>query len=192
MALSKETVLQIIACHAKGMTVREIAKKAGLEAAQVEVCLQDHGKKPIYNKAKQDEAGKRKKALITDEQKEEVHRLAEEGRTQDYIAKKVGIAPASVSRILNANKEKEPASAATDTSSMDIKQIESSGTVSASKYTIAVRKSQAQRALDITKNILKDIYEYMNESEQRAFDLGEAFGRLCTAIEEEEDENTQT
>lgn len=187
MALSKETVLQIIACHAKGMTVREIAKKAGLEAAQVEVCLQDHGKKPIYNKAKQDEAGKRKKALITDEQKEEVHKLAEEGRTQDYIAKKVGIAPASVSRILNANKEKEPASAATDTSSMDVKQIESSGTVSASKYTIAVRKSQAQRALGITKKTLKDLYEYMNEAEQRAFDLGEAFGRICTAIEEEEE-----
>ena len=192
MALSKETVLQIIACHAKGMTVREIAKKAGLEAAQVEVCLQDHGKKPIYNKAKQDEAGKRKKALITDEQKEEVHRLAEEGRTQDYIAKKVGIAPASVSRILNANKEKEPASAATDTSSMDVKQIESSGTVSASKYTIAVRKSQAQRALDITKKTLLSIYDNMTEDEQRIFGLGEVYGRLCTAIEEAEDENTQT
>lgn len=187
MALSKETVLQIIACHAKGMTVREIAKKAGLEAAQVEACLQDHGKKPIYNKTKQDEAGKRKKALITDEQKEEVHRLAEEGRTQDYIAKKVGIAPASVSRILNANKEKEPASAATDTSSMNVKQIENSGTVSASKYTIAVRKSQAQRALDITKETLLSIYENMTEDEQRIFDLGEAFGRICTAIEEEEE-----
>ena len=143
MALSKETVLQIIACHAKGMTVREIAKKAGLEAAQVEVCLQDHGKKPIYNKAKQDEAGKRKKALITDEQKEEVHRLAEEGRTQDYIAKKVGIAPASVSRILNANKEKEPATAATVTDSEVKDEKENVSANSFSNNNTDTAKSQA-------------------------------------------------
>ena len=181
MALSKEAVLQIIACHAKGMTVREIAKKAGLEAAQVEVCLQDHGKKPIYNKAKQDEAGKRKKALITDEQKEEVHRLAEEGRTQDYIAKKVGIAPASVSRILNANKEKEPATAATVTDPKETTIVQNS-TVSISKDNIIEPKSQ-----ELLKRISKEfleIYNRMDESHQHAWDLGELYAGIKEVVGE--------
>lgn len=182
MALSKETVLQIIACHAKGMTVREIAKKAGLEAAQVEVCLLDHGKKPIYNKAKQDEAGKRKKALITDEQKEEVHRLAEEGRTQDYIAKKVGIAPASVSRILNANKEKEPATAGTVTDSEVKHEKAKSSTLSVSKDNTGSQKSQ-----ELLKSIQKEflgIYERLDESHQHAWDLGELYAGIKEVVGE--------
>ncbi|MBQ2346937.1 MAG: hypothetical protein II388_00995 [Clostridia bacterium] len=182
MALSKETVLQIIACHAKGMTVREIAKKAGLEAAQVEVCLQDHGKKPNYSKRK--EKGKH----LSADKKTEVIALLKEGKGITEVSKITEVNIKTVGYYKSKlDKEKEPATAATVTSSMDVKQIESSGTVSASKYTIAVRKSQAQRALDITKKTLKDIYEYMNEAEQRAFDLGDEFGRICTAIEEEEE-----
>ena len=146
MALAKETVLQIIACHAQGMTVREIDKKAKLDAAQVEVCLLDNGKKPIYNKTKQvkDEVGKKKRYPITDEQKEEIRRLVQEGYTQDYIAKKVGVGAGSVSRILNANKEKEPAAAATVTDSIEIKTDDSeiSNTVSISKDTTGAPKSQ--------------------------------------------------
>ena len=182
MALSKETVLQIIACHAKGMTVREIAKKAGLEAAQVEVCLQDHGKKPIYNKARQDEAGKRKKALITDEQKEEVHRLAEEGRTQDYIAKKVGIAPASVSRILNANKEKEPATAATVTDSQKTDVVTENSTVSIFKDNTIEPKSQV--LLKYIKCDLYGIYEKLSQAERNAWDLGEMYARVTDHLKE--------
>jgi predicted transcriptional regulator len=182
MALSKETVLQIIACHAKGMTVREIAKKAGLEAAQVEVCLQDHGKKPIYNKAKQDEAGKRKKALITDEQKEEVHRLAEEGRTQYYIAKKVGIAPASVSRILNANKEKEPATAATVTDSEVKDEKENVSANSFSNNNTDTAKSQV--LLKYIKCDLYGIYEKLSQAERNAWDLGEMYARVTDHLKE--------
>lgn len=182
MALSKETVLQIIACHAKGMTVREIAKKAGLEAAQVEVCLQDHGKKLIYNKARQDEAGKRKKALITDEQKEEVHRLAEEGRTQDYIAKKVGIAPASVSRILNANKEKEPATAATVTDSEVKDEKENVSANSFSNNNTDTAKSQV--LLKYIKCDLYGIYEKLSQAERNAWDLGEMYARVTDHLKE--------
>lgn len=128
----------------------------------------------------------------------QIEAFHDKGLTVKEIGRKTHCSHAEIRQLLKSKgkepieekkptKENEPASAATDTSSMDVKQIESSGTVSASKYTIAVRKSQAQRALDITKKTLKDIYEYMNEAEQRAFDLGEAFGRICTAIEEEEE-----
>ena len=86
----------------------------------------------------------------------------------------------------NADKEKEPATAATVTDSMDVK-TGVCDTVSASKYTIALRKSQAQRALDNTKETLLSIYENMTEDEQRIFDLGEAYGRICSAMEEEEE-----
>ena len=182
MELSQEKKTQIAACHAKGMTVKEIAEKAKLTEAQVDVFLQDQGKKPNYSKRK--EKGKH----LSADKKTEVIALLKEGKGITEVSKITEVNIKTVGYYKSKlDKEKEPESAATDTSSMDVKQIESSGTVSASKYTIAVRKSQAQRALDITKKTLKDIYEYMNEAEQRAFDLGEAFGRICTAIEEEEE-----
>lgn len=137
----------------------------------------------------------KKQLGLTNEQMYQITAFHQKGHSVANISKSTGIDQDKIREFLIARdkkpiereRKKEPASAATDTSSMDVKQIESSGTVSASKYTIAVRKSQAQRALDITKKTLKDIYEYMNEAEQRAFDLGEAFGRICTAIEEEEE-----
>jgi CRISPR/Cas system CSM-associated protein Csm2 small subunit len=137
----------------------------------------------------------KKQLGITNEQMYQITAYHQKGHSVANISKSTGIDQDKIREFLIARdkkpiereRKKEPASAATDTSSMDVKQIESSGTVSASKYTIAVKKSQAQRALDITKKTLKDIYEYMNEAEQRAFDLGEAFGRICTAIEEEEE-----
>lgn len=136
----------------------------------------------------------KKQLGMTNEQMYQITALHSKGNSVATISKSTGIDKDKIRDFLIARdkkpierEKKEPASAATDTSSMDVKQVETSDTVSASKYTISVKKSQAQRALDITKKTLQDIYEYMNEAEQRAFDLGEAFGRICTAIEEEDD-----
>jgi DNA-binding CsgD family transcriptional regulator len=188
LELSQEKKTQIAACHGKGMTVKEIAEKAKLTEAQVDVFLQSIGKKPLYRRNTQkSKEEKRSYNRLTEEQKDKILELSKDGLNMYEIAEKLDIKSATVYKFLHKVKEKEPESAATDTSSMDVKQVENSDTVSASKYTIEVKKSQAQRALDITKNTLKDIYEYMNEAEQRAFDLGEAFGRICSAIEEEEE-----
>lgn len=136
----------------------------------------------------------KKQLGITNEQMFQITAFHQKGHSVANISKSTGIDKDKIRDFLIARdkkpierEKKEPASAATDTSSTDVKQVENPDTVSASKYTITVKKSQAQRALDITKKTLQDIYEYMNEAEQRAFDLGEAFGRICTAIEEEEE-----
>lgn len=136
----------------------------------------------------------KKQLGLTNEQMYQITALHSKGNSVANISKSTGIDKDKIRDFLIARdkkpierEKKEPASAATDTSSTDVKQVENPDTVSASKYTITVKKSQAQRALDITKKTLQDIYEYMNEAEQRAFDLGEAFGRICTAIEEEEE-----
>lgn len=136
----------------------------------------------------------KKQLGLTNEQMYQITAFHQKGHSVANISKSTGIDKDKIREFLIARdkkpierEKKEPATAATVTDSTDVKQVETSDTVSASKYTITAKKSQAQRALDITQKTLRDIYEYMNEAEQRAFDLGEAFGRICTAIEEEEE-----
>ena len=136
----------------------------------------------------------KKQLGLTNEQMYQITALHSKGNSVATISKSTGIDKDKIREFLVARdkkpiereRKKEPATAGTVTDSMDTK-TGVCDTVSASKYTIALRKSQAQRALDITKKTLKDIYEYMNEAEQRAFDLGEAYGRICSAMEEEEE-----
>lgn len=161
------------------MTVKEIAKTAELTEGQVDVFLQSIGKKPLYRK--------RNYNRLTEKQKEKILELSKDGLNMYEIADKLDIKSATVYKFLHKVKEKEPATAATVTSSQKTDVVTENSTVSASKYTIALRKSQAQRALDITKETLLSIYENMTEDEQRIFDLGEAYGRICSAIEEEDD-----
>lgn len=181
MELTQEKKTQIAACHGKGMTPSVIAARCGLTEGAVTEFLESIGKTP--NKSE-----RRKNNRLTDEQIKKIGDLISQGKGTTEIGRTMGISVKTADYYRRKiAKEKEPESAATDTSSMDVKQIESTGTVSASKYTIALRKSQAQRALDNTKETLLSIYENMTEDEQRIFDLGEAFGRICSAIEEEDD-----
>ena len=131
---------------------------------------------------------------LTNEQMYQITALHSKGNSVATISKSTGIDKDKIREFLVARdkkpiereRKKEPATAATVTDSMDTK-TGVCDTVSASKYTIALRKSQAQRALDNTKETLLSIYENMTEDEQRIFDLGEVFGRICSAIEEEEE-----
>ena len=111
----------------------------------------------------------KKQLGITNEQMYQITAFHQKGHSVANISKSTGIDKDKIREFLIA-RDKKPID-----------------TVSAYKYTITVKKSQAQRALDITQKTLRDIYEYMNEAEQRAFDLGEAFGRICSAIEEVEE-----
>lgn len=136
----------------------------------------------------------KKQLGLTNEQMYQITALHSKGNSVATISKSTGIDKDKIREFLVARdkkpiereRKKEPATAATVTDSMDTK-TGVCDTVSASKYTIALRKSQAQRALDITKETLLSIYENMTEDEQRIFDLGEAYGRICSAIEEEEE-----
>lgn len=184
MELSQEKKTQIAACHGKGMTVKEIAKTAKLTEAQVDVFLQSIGKKPLYRRyaqtKKKSEDTKRSYNRLTEEQKNEVCKLAKEGCTQYVIAQKLGIGASSVSRILSATKEKEPATAGTVTDSQKTDVIVEDNTVSISKDNTGSQKSQA-----LLKSIQKEflgIYERLDESHQHAWDLGELHAQIKEAI----------
>lgn len=86
-----------------------------------------------------------------------------------------------------ADKEKEPATAATVTDSVVVKTDDSeiSSTVSASNHITGLDKCQA--ALVRTKKELTMIYERLTEQQQHAWDLGELFHEVCGALEEEEE-----
>jgi hypothetical protein len=140
----------------------------------------------------------KKQLGLTNEQMYQITALHSKGNSVATISKSTGIDKDKIREFLVARdkkpiereRKKEPATAATVTDSMDT-ETGVCDTVSVSKYTIALRKSQAQRALDITKETLLSIYENMTEDEQRIFDLGEAYGRICSAIEEEEESDGQ-
>lgn len=137
MELSQEKKTQIAGCHGKGMTLSEISARCGLVEGVVAEFLESIGKTP--NKSE-----RRKYRRVTDEQKEQMQKLADEGRSVYTIAKEMDIDIKTVQKHLkNANKEKEPASAATDTSSVGCIKKTDGDTVSLSKDTTDAAKSQA-------------------------------------------------
>lgn len=92
-----------------------------------------------------------------------------------------------------AYKENEPASAATDTSSSvdniqneTIEKEQPCASSLHSHYIIAAEKSQALKALEEAREGLLEIYNCMEENEQRAFDIGEIYGKIDAAINREE------
>lgn len=73
-------------------------------------------------------------------------------------------------------KENEPAPAATDTSSEILKNINSTHLDDSTKEQIC----QAYKTADEACEDIIDIYEVMSEREHRAFDIGEAYGKICS------------
>lgn len=101
---------------------------------------------------------------------------------RNYL-KSLGKDPIEVEK--NADKNKEPATAATVTDSVKTDDSEISSTVSASNHITGLDKCQA--ALLRTKKELTMIYERLTEQQQHAWDLGELFHEVCGALEEEEE-----
>ncbi len=180
MELSQEKKTQIAACHGKGMTVKEIAKTANLTEAQVDVFLQSIGKKPLYRSTQSRDVTRRYRR-VTEEQKEQMQKMLDEGKTVYTIAKELDIDIKTVKKYTNS-KEKEPATAATVTDSEVKHEKENAGTNSFSNNTIGTAKSQA-----ILKRLAKeflDIYERLDESHQHAWDLGELYAQIKEGIGE--------
>lgn len=183
MELSQEKKTQIAACHGKGMTVKEIAKAAKLTEAQVDVFLQSIGKRPLYRRCSQ------KHNRLTEEQKQQLIELFQEGKGVTEISKITGINIKTVDYYKPKLKEKEPATAATVTDSQKTDVIVEDNTVSISKDNTGSQKSQG--ILEEIRRDLLQIYENMNEAAQHAWDLGEMYQKIRTALKEGGNENTQ-
>ena len=175
MKLTQEKKTQIAACHGKGMTVSEIAARCGLVEGVVSEFLESIGKTP--NKSE-----RRKNNRLTDEQKEEIYELLAQGKGTTEIARLTGINVKTVNNYkFRISKEKEPATAATVTDSVDVK-TDVCDTVSISKDNTDAAKSQAL-LIDIRKRLLT-IYETLGDKEQLAWDLGEMYAAVKEGIGE--------
>lgn len=78
--------------------------------------------------------------------------------------------------IFNEIQKNEPAPAATGTSSEILKNINSTHLDDSTKSDIC----QAYDTADKACTDILDIYEVMSEREHRAFDIGEAYGKICS------------
>lgn len=104
--LTHEQKCQIAAMNANGDTVDDIIKNTGVDKANVESYVEERNRKNGKGKP------------LTLETIAQVEDLTRKGWTVTDIKAKVGISPASISRIRSGMKtEKEPAPAPTETSS---------------------------------------------------------------------------
>jgi len=83
---------------------------------------------------------------------------------------------ADIINSLHSEKENEPAPAATGTSSEVSKDTNSTHLDDSTKEQLC----QAYDTVDEACTDIIDIYEGMSECEQRAFDIGEAYGKICS------------
>ena len=104
--MTNEQKNQVAAMNASGMSVDEIVIDTGLERAEVEAFVAEKNRKNGKGRP------------LTPETIAQVEDLTRKGWTVTDIKAKVGISPASISRIRSGMKtEKEPAAAATATDS---------------------------------------------------------------------------
>jgi hypothetical protein len=177
MELSQEKKTQIAACHAKGMTVKEVAEKAKLTEAQVDVFLQSIGKKPNYSKRK----GKGKR--LSADKKTEVIALLKEGKGITEVSKITEVNIKTVGYYKSKlDKEKEPATAATVTDSEVKDEKENVSANSFSNNNTDTAKSQV--LLKYIKCDLYGIYEKLSQAERNAWDLGEMYARVTDHLKE--------
>lgn len=176
MKLSQEKKTQIAACHSKGMTVKEIAKKASLTEAQADVFLQSIGKKPLCRRYSQ------KHNRLTEEQKLQLIELFQEGKGVTEISKITGINIKTVDYYKPKLKEIEPATAATVTDSEVKDEKENVSASSFSNNNTDTAKSQV--LLKYIKCDLYGIYEKLSQAERNAWDLGEMYARVTDHLKE--------
>lgn len=191
--MTQQQKCQVAALGAKGKTIEEIAQTAGIEVETVKEFLsarESGEKKPLF--------GGNKK--ITTKTIAKINELRQQGKTYKEIADKLGIGTATVNRYLHkkpsqinedfdkavdemiaeAETKKEPAPAATDTSSTseNINSLYPNDTIDEPKSQEPEPEMCPEWLDDACKDFLS-LYSYMTEAEQRAFDLGQIYGGLA-------------
>lgn len=186
--LTREKKCQIAALGAKGKTVEEIAQTAGVDVETVREFLlgrESSEKKPLFG-------GNKKITTMTIAK---INELRQQGKTYKEIADKLGVGTATVNRYLHKNKpsqinkdfdeavndmiteaKKEPAPAATDTSSNTKNEIK---TLSTTNDTTETAESQALKA---AKKKLLEIYETLSPEETRAWEMGEVYAEIVRGL----------
>lgn len=123
----------------------------------------------------------------------QIEAFHDKGLTVKEIGRKTHCSHAEIRQLLKSKgkvpieekpKEKEPETADTVSDSVDAK-TDVSDTVSMSNHIIDADKCQA--ALVNTKKELSLIYKRLTEGQQHAWDLGELYHEVCTALGEEEE-----
>ena len=170
MEITKEQKLQIVALNAQGKSIKEIAKIAKVSEAKVITILANYAEP-------KNSTTKTTRSKLTDEEINEMYRLADEGVGVCEIARRLGIAQSTVSRWLikrtrdedskpepepepelePEEKTKEPAPAPTETSSKKDNVY----------FNDSTYKSACQVAYKKTDEAIKAIlsmYESMSES----------------------------
>ena len=170
--LTREKKCQIAAMAVKGKTAEEIAAEAKVDIEAVKALLAARGTEKTVD------------GMSMQEKKDYAVRLYHQGKTRKEIIELTGLSQSAVYTLIPASKgdqkgkphkKKEPAPAATDTDSMknEIKHISTNNDT----IDLAVCQDALERAV---RGYL-GIYEQMTESEQRAWELGEAFAELARA-----------
>lgn len=186
--MKNEKLLQLRAMQTAGATISEIAKELRLSPEDVESKLIELGHTPNEKvtpkphgwgkNEEEQEVPPQKSRFLTQEEIDTVLLAYDNGMGVCDIARQIGRAQSSVSRIITKHyvgikKEKEPAPAPTETSSNDIK------TLPTNNYKPSEEVCQALTFIDEAINAIIGIYaDYLEESEQKVFVLGESCGKL--------------
>ena len=160
--MTNEQRNQVAAMNASGMSIDEIVLDTKLDRKEVEDFVAERNKKNGKGKP------------LTRETIAQVEDLTRKGWTITDIKSKVGVSTASISRIrTNMKTEKEPAPAATETSSK-IKTLQ----VQNSTF------STESQALEAARKKLLAIYETLSPEETRAWELGEVYAEVVRGLGE--------
>lgn len=160
--LTHEQKCQIVAMNANGDTIDDIIKNTGIDKANVESYVEERNRKNGKGKP------------LTPETIAQVEDLTRKGWTVTDIKAKVGISPASISRIRSGMKtEKEPTAAATATDS-DVKTLQIQDSI----------KTAESQALEAARKKLLAIYETLTPEETRAWELGEVYAEVVRGLGE--------
>jgi DNA-binding CsgD family transcriptional regulator len=203
MQLTREKKCQIAALGAKGKTVEEIAQTAGLEVETVREFLSARSSEKTDDMPKSDKKayairlfheGKTRKEIIelTGMSRSMVYALlpATKGERKGQGAGRPKKKPAQINvdfdkaadeMIAEAETKKEPAPAATDTDSVikdNIDILYPNDSTDEPKSQEPEPEMCPEWLLATTEDMLF-IYNSMTEAEQRAWDLGQIYGRIA-------------
>lgn len=212
MEITREQKLQIVALNAQGKSVKDIARIAKVSEAKVIAILTNYA-------TPKDSTTKTIKPRLTEEEINDIYRLADEGMGVCEIARRLGIAQSTVSRRLinrtrdeapkpepapapdpepapksepqlptapeapaEETKEKEPAPAPTETSSK--LSTDNNNLTHHNDNTYRKACQAAYKKAEVAVDTILEIYSTMTETEQRAFDLGEAYHSMYVVLDE--------
>jgi len=173
--------------HTAFKTVKEIAEEVNVSGSEVVAELEAMGYRPRYEKEKPQPSeflSKPKRAYnkVPKETKEQIIALRKESKTFQQIANMTGINLATVKSVMQSHlkaEEKEPAPAATDTSSEEKSSYDYHTSYSESCQEVQRFISGLEEWLT---GFIKDVYNNQSEDWQHGYDTGEKLAELRQLI----------